>query len=126
MRKPVKTSYFGRLRALDLSLYYLVQVCRHAPKGVTCDTVLVPALPGWQSLVVPLKEGLITEAEYERSYLRVLDSKREELLEAVREILKAAGERTPLLLCYEKPSDWCHRHVLAGWLRKEGFDVNEL
>ena len=98
MSKPVKTSYFGRLRALDLSLYYLVQVCRHAPKGV----------------------------EYERSYLRVLDSKREELLAAVREILKAAGERTPLLLCYEKPSDWCHRHVLAGWLRKEGFDVDEL
>lgn len=30
------------------------------------------------------------------------------------------------LLCYEKPGDFCHRHILAEWLKeKEGIDVVE-
>lgn len=29
------------------------------------------------------------------------------------------------LLCYEKPSDFCHRHLLAKWLNKYGFECKE-
>ena len=122
----MKTSYFGKLRSLDLSSYYLVQVCTFAPKGVPVNAVLTPALPGWQRLVVPYKEGLINEAEYEATYTRFLDANRDSVLAAVRDVLKRAAGREPLLLCYEKPSDWCHRHTLARWLRKEGFPVDEL
>jgi hypothetical protein len=30
------------------------------------------------------------------------------------------------LLCYEKPSDFCHRHLVADWLNENGYDVKEL
>ena len=30
------------------------------------------------------------------------------------------------LICYEKSEDFCHRHLVAGWLRKNGFACEEL
>lgn len=30
-----------------------------------------------------------------------------------------------VLLCYEKPGDFCHRHLIAQWLCEHGFDVKE-
>ena len=29
------------------------------------------------------------------------------------------------LICYEKPSDFCHRHLVADWLNKNGFNCEE-
>lgn len=29
------------------------------------------------------------------------------------------------LICYEKPSDFCHRHLVASWLRNNGYDCEE-
>ena len=31
------------------------------------------------------------------------------------------GENDICLICYEKPSDFCHRHLVADWLNKNGF-----
>ena len=30
------------------------------------------------------------------------------------------------LICYEKPGDFCHRHLVAKWLREHGVDCTEL
>lgn len=29
------------------------------------------------------------------------------------------------LICYEKPSDFCHRHLVAEWFRQNGFKCEE-
>ena len=29
------------------------------------------------------------------------------------------------LICYEKPGDFCHRHLVADWLNKNGFKCKE-
>lgn len=29
------------------------------------------------------------------------------------------------LICYEKPEEFCHRHLVAEWLRKNGFRCEE-
>lgn len=29
------------------------------------------------------------------------------------------------LICYEKPSDFCHRHLIAKWLRAYGVECTE-
>jgi uncharacterized protein (DUF488 family) len=31
-----------------------------------------------------------------------------------------------VLLCYEAPNQFCHRHLVAAWLRKHGITVEEL
>ena len=30
-----------------------------------------------------------------------------------------------ILLCYEKPGDFCHRHLVADWLTKNGTECKE-
>lgn len=29
------------------------------------------------------------------------------------------------LICYEKPTDFCHRHLVANWLKQHGLDCEE-
>ena len=29
------------------------------------------------------------------------------------------------LICYEKPGDFCHRHLVADWLNKNGIECKE-
>lgn len=29
------------------------------------------------------------------------------------------------LVCYEKPTDFCHRHLVAEWLREHGYECEE-
>lgn len=31
-----------------------------------------------------------------------------------------------VLLCYEKPTDFCHRHLVADWFNQNGITVKEL
>lgn len=122
----MKTTYFGKLRSLDPTRFIIVPVCAHPPKGVVAGGSLPSVIPSWQRLVRPYKDGLINETEYESMYLRQLDGNRDEILRQVRALAEGAGGKEILLCCFEKSSDWCHRHILAGWLRKEGFDVDEL
>lgn len=30
-----------------------------------------------------------------------------------------------IILCYEKPTDFCHRHLIAIWLNQNGFECRE-
>lgn len=30
-----------------------------------------------------------------------------------------------VLICYEKPSNFCHRHLVADWLIKNGYECEE-
>jgi len=31
-----------------------------------------------------------------------------------------------VLLCYERPSDFCHRHLVAAWLERNGYPCREM
>lgn len=35
------------------------------------------------------------------------------------------GENDIALICYEKPSDFSHRHLVAEWLNRNGFKCEE-
>ena len=38
----------------------------------------------------------------------------------------AADLENKVLLCYEKSEDFCHRHIVAAWLRHYGYNAEEL
>lgn len=43
-----------------------------------------------------------------------------------REIYEELGDNA-IMLCYEKSGDFCHRRLVADWIRKElGITVNEI
>lgn len=83
----------------------------------------VPGLPNCRSLN-PLKHMLKMEREeYEPLYnsiLKGLDCK-----ELVAKLETISGGKDVVLLCFEKPSDFCHRQLVAAWLTENGYQAGE-
>lgn len=77
-----------------------------------------PLFPS-QNLLSDYKNGLIDEKEYERRYVSETLSK----LNPKKVYEDLDGK---VLLCYEKTSDFCHRHIVAKWLNDNGFKCEEL
>ena len=45
---------------------------------------------------------------------------------AVANILQTlANDKIPILLCFEKSDDFCHRHILAEWFNQHGIECEE-
>ncbi|MBR4315579.1 MAG: DUF488 family protein [Alphaproteobacteria bacterium] len=65
------------------------------------------------------KEGKFDNNEYVRLYYETVLNKLD-----INEISKRLKENS-VLLCYEKPSDFCHRHLIADWLNKNNIDCKE-
>lgn len=51
----------------------------------------------------------------------------EEILKKLNpeQVYKELGE-SAILLCWERPGEFCHRHIVSKWFRDAGFDVQEL
>ena len=60
--------------------------------------------------------------EFARQVLAKLDA-----FAVVSELEKMTGvdDSKIVLLCYEKPLDFCHRHLVAQWLTMYSFDTKE-
>ena len=41
-------------------------------------------------------------------------------------ITTSVAKNNVCLICYEKPSDFCHRHLVADWLNQNGIKCEEL
>lgn len=65
------------------------------------------------------------EAEYirwfEREVLAGLDAG-----QVFRELSSMAEGKDAVLLCYERMDDFCHRHLVADWFRKNGYFCKEI
>lgn len=64
----------------------------------------------------------ITNEEYETIFRFQLSKKDPHVV--MRELVALGGEDATLL-CYEKPGDFCHRHIVSEWFREAGYDVEE-
>lgn len=72
-----------------------------------------------------LRDEKQTQEQYIERYNRlVLGSLKVE--NVIRDIERLSGGRDAALLCYEKPGDFCHRHLLAKWITEQsGLEVSE-
>ena len=78
-----------------------------------------PALEPPRSLFFARKADQIDDKEYERQY-------REQVLKKLnpREVYETL--RGQVLLCGETPGEFCHRRIVADWIKEElGYDVPE-
>lgn len=77
--------------------------------------------PTWE-LVRGIHSGQLSEAAYTQSYMELI--KRRGV--SPHKILSNLGEDA-ILLCYEPPDEFCHRHIIAIWMETElGIVVPEL
>lgn len=110
----IYTSYFAS-RKYDPEKS--ASIARWSPKGYHGKTI--PALFPPKPLLTDYKNGHVTEEEYRKIYK-----------EQVLDKLDAGKTATTLdgltLLCYEKSDHFCHRHIIADWLREHGYECKEL
>lgn len=108
----VWTSYFGQMRKISTMDCVPVAVCLYPPKwydGAVCDKLA----PTHEMMMGMRKEETrdFFAIKYEEEILGRL--KREEILE---ELQRISDGKDVVLVCYEKPTDFCHRKLIGKWI----------
>lgn len=115
----IYTSYFANLKNIPDSIVP-ISVCRRPPKGYNGLEYKVLA-PSFSLLSAWKKEP--NETAYRTVFgnlLNHLDSRA-----IIDDLYIMASGKDIVLVCYEGPSKFCHRHLIAEWLNKHGYDVKE-
>ena len=69
--------------------------------------------------------GISTQEEYTRRYRSEVLS-RQDMQQFLKTVEQASGGQDVALCCYEKPEDFCHRHILADWIKEKlGIEISE-
>ena len=116
----IYTSYFARCNKLPKGLVP-ISIARQAPagyKGLEYKTLA----PTWDILseYKRTKDERIYIQQYNyQLFLLSAD-------QVVKELKELAQSNQIILLCYEKPNDFCHRHLVAQWLTEHGYDTQEI
>lgn len=121
------TSYYGNPQ-LDPNRHYLVRISNTAPGEFPLNYILQEAIPFWETIVGPFKDGTITETDFIIRYKHMLESKKFTILLMLDDIKRRAellGCEEIVFLCYEKPGRFCHRKVFADWIGKVTGDTVE-
>jgi len=83
---------------------------------------IFPAFITPKSLFLMYKSGYIDEKEFEQQFITILEEW-EDVINRDEVLSKLNGV---VLLCYEKPDEFCHRKVIAKFLERFGFIYEEL
>lgn len=114
----IYTSYFGNKKALDKAGIMVVSVARWQPRYCPVACVMLDVAP----TVYMLKEA--TSEQYDAEYQKILS--RLDVPGFIKRLEIASGGKDVALCCYEKPGEFCHRHVLAEYLTKQtGIEIEE-
>ena len=112
----IYTSYYARCRN-GVPNAICIPVSTGVPKWFQQKNVPLNYLaPGWD-LVNGIKGGTITEEEYLTIYRsRLAQLNRKDVIKEIETVCDLNCVQMAILLCYEVPEDFCHRHTLAEWL----------
>lgn len=107
----IYTSYFANLRNLPNSIIPIA-ICAKSPYGY--DGKQLKALAPTYDILTQYKQIEDTEL-YTKRFIEERLSKLNPL--NIYNRLKAlSNEKDVALICYEKPTNFCHRHIVANWL----------
>lgn len=107
----IHTSYFAGYKGKDG-----VSISRFPPvwwKGAEMSHLAPSA-----TLLRKAKDATLTQEEWKKEYVR-------DVLGHLDPHRVASDLNGRVMLCFEKPGDWCHRHYVAEWLIDAGYVVNE-
>ncbi len=124
----IYTGYFAHTKHYEDAGLVPVSIARWTPKWY--EGLKEPALSPPEQLLRRYKSNNPpSDKEYEDVYMRQLSIPK--VKDALHRIKDATGNRDVVLMCYEKPGDLCHRHMLADYIKQnlrvwvEEFDVQK-
>ena len=128
MKVNIYTSYFGNLKNIPKNIIP-VSICLKVPKEY--KGIQYKKLAPTYDILSHYKETGDKTAyvlKYNKEIIKKLNAK-----DVVDDLLCMTGLKQGVderkngivLLCYETPEDFCHRHLIADWLNANGYDVVE-
>ena len=117
----IYTSYFGAIRNLPKNIIP-ISICGKAPdnwKGLQ-----------YKKLAPKYKFFMEWKKTHDNDfYIRHFNDEVLSSLDpskVVEELYEMSGGKDIVLVCYEIPSDFCHRHLVAKWLSDHGYPCTEI
>ena len=118
------TSYFAKVKQLQqMGFTNLVCVAGYAPKFFfdVEGARFMPDLAPRKDWFWEWKNGHLPNEWYIQKYNETVLSKLNP-----EKVIEELGDNA-VMLCYEKPGDFCHRHLIADWItEKTGVKVDEI
>ena len=116
----IYTSYFGNSKKLQQAGIKVIGISLYPPRwfnGISLKQV-APA----ESILFANGQ---TQEEYTRRYRSEVLS-RQDIQQFLKTVEQASGGQDVALCCYEEPEDFCHRHILADWIKEKlGIEISE-
>ena len=118
------TGYFSMVKKYKRLGLCCISIAQFNPAWY--NGVSFPELAPSQSLLGQYKLAGLRQEDYKRIYIEEL--RRPEAVSSMEKLRKKALEdpRDLILLCYEKPGEFCHRHLLAEVLNERYPDVFQI
>lgn len=119
----IYTSYFAKLSKLPDNIIPIA-ICGKSPewyKGLEYKKLA----PKWSFFSEWKKnhDNVFYIEHFDKEVLNVLNATT--VVNDLYKLANASSDQDIVLICYEKPSDFCHRHLVADWLNKHGYPVSE-
>lgn len=119
----IYTSYFAQLKKVKNP----ISIALWKPKWYNGPELL--SLAPTKNILTTWKKSSQSNADWQNyitSYTNEILNKIDVdiLLNQIKQIYPS--ENFVTLLCYEKPEDYCHRHIVSGWLNKNNITSNEI
>lgn len=105
------TSYFAKLKEIEKAGIVPIAVCQYPPKFYQ-GAVLKEVAPAWE-MIQGMKDPT-TRDFFAVKYELFLSGKDRQQILGKLEFM--SGGKDVALLCFESPTNFCHRHPLARWL----------
>lgn len=114
------TTYFAKLRKIPINIVPIA-ICGKAPQGYIGlhYKKLAPTYP-----ILTKWKADHDNVAYTQAYIQQILSKLN-ATDVVNELYALANSQDIALVCYEKSTDFCHRHIIAEWLNEKGYKVIE-
>lgn len=116
------TSYFAKVKNIPKDKYKFAAITSSKPSFCDDNTLDWSFLGPSKDLLLGYKNGSISEQEYTTIYLEHLD----EIWPSVKQKLINHKDDNIVLLCYEAPDKFCHRHLLRVFLNSKHINCEEL
>lgn len=116
----IYTSYFANLKKIPDTITPIA-ICGKAPKFY--NGLIYKKLAPKYSFFSVWKQTHNNDYYIQQFQNLVLDKLNAD--DVVAELESLSKTKDFVLVCYEKPTDFCHRHLVAKWLRENGYDCDE-
>jgi uncharacterized protein YeaO (DUF488 family) len=125
------TTYLANMKKVSRDKMIMVFVARFAPKAMNLDNreiVQFTQLSPSPMLLGDWKKGVITWEVFETRFLEEIENRTLALstIDVIADKIKNRG-RDICLVCFEKDNNFCHRRILAEYIKdKYGIEWEEL